>query len=411
MDNTVASIPLVGPGCAERISRAGARGRELVREQRAVTARNKRMANYPHLAHIAEYSYKLNVTDVLLGRYRVQGMLGYGSFGSVVRAEDVLTRDVVAVKVLHKRAGLHRDPRQETRVYDTLVAGCSPRTSLFAEVYGSGVHGDFDCTVFQLCAVTLCDVLKGHGGFTPLPSRHVCEISYQVVLGVEYLHSLNIIHADVKPDNIAFKNCDVRSVEILDASGKFRQKNILACTALCIIDLGSSVYTSRAVPTTAIIGAPLYRAPEVSLQIPWSIGVDTFAVGCVLAETHLNETLFHPDLYYDWEHLAMVDRIAGPFPRDFARAIERGRSGVFRLGSKVELIYPPANVRVQKDRLVAAMQRIKDTKSICARVHDTLLADLLKKLLMPDPSRRFSLAAAARHMYFAELGKGMRDSP
>lgn len=64
----------------------------------------------------------------------------------------------------------------------------------------------------------------------------------------------------------------------------------------------------------------------------------------------------------------MVDRIAGPFPRDFARAIERGRSGVFRLGSKVELIYPPANVRVQKDRLVAAMQRIKDTKSICVSI-------------------------------------------
>lgn len=60
---------------------------------------------------------------------RVHRLLGFGSFGSVVLAEHVLTGERVAVKVLHRVRGLHRDYHNESRVYETLVAGCSPRIS------------------------------------------------------------------------------------------------------------------------------------------------------------------------------------------------------------------------------------------------------------------------------------------
>ena len=55
---------------------------------------------------------------------RVRGLLGFGSFGTVVAAEDTITGRAVAVKLLHK--GTEQDCKMEERVYEILVAGCSP---------------------------------------------------------------------------------------------------------------------------------------------------------------------------------------------------------------------------------------------------------------------------------------------
>ncbi|KAH9848476.1 kinase-like domain-containing protein, partial [Lenzites betulinus] len=333
----------------------------------------------------------------------VQCMLGYGSFGTVVGAEDIFTGGLVAVKILHRVRGLHRDVHRERRVYDILVAGCSPRISLFTEILGEGVHHGLHCTVFELCSATLCDILKGSGDLLPLSARHMCEISHQVVLGVEYLHSLDIVHCDLKPDNIAIKSFEITSVQVMDNSGRFKVKNILRSTALCIIDLGSAMSSSELALAPAVIGAPMYRAPEVGLRIPLTRAVDTFAVGCVIAEVYLMENLFDPDFASNFEHLALVDRITGPFSAVFARQIKRVRPGSFRFHPKVEVVFPPKAIRFPRGRLAPSLRRVQQAKPICARVHDTLLADLLKKLLIPDPAVRCSLAVATRHQYFGKL--------
>ena len=54
----------------------------------------------------------------------VRGLLGFGSFGTVVAAEDSITGRAVAVKLLHK--GAQQDVKREERVYDLVVGGCSP---------------------------------------------------------------------------------------------------------------------------------------------------------------------------------------------------------------------------------------------------------------------------------------------
>jgi len=67
------------------------------------------------------------------------------------------------------------------------------------------------------------------------------RISHQVLTALEYIHSLNLIHCDIKPENIVMSNytsCDIK-----------------------IIDFGSSCYTTDR--ATSYIQSRSYRAPEV----------------------------------------------------------------------------------------------------------------------------------------------------
>ena len=54
----------------------------------------------------------------------------------------------------------------------------------FAEVFGAAEHNGHHCIIFEHCETTLYDVLCSVDGLTPLPRRHIQEISYQLIQGV-----------------------------------------------------------------------------------------------------------------------------------------------------------------------------------------------------------------------------------
>ncbi|KAI9058552.1 kinase-like protein, partial [Trametes sanguinea] len=328
---------------------------------------------------------------------------GYGSFGTVVQARDRLTGEVVAIKVLHKMEGLHQDALHEQRVYETLVAGCSPRISLFAQVLQSGTFKGFPCTVFDFCEATLFELLVSGEGMMPLPPFHLREIALQIIQGVEYLHSLGIIHTDIKPDNIALRRAETVKVQQLDEKGIFREQRLLVSTAICIIDLGGAVTFAQASAAERPISARMYRAPEVICGLRWSYGIDTYAVGCVIAELCLVKNLFPPEMTSTGEHLALVERIVGRFPRDFAKVVEAVKPGSFRIGSSVSVNFPPRGLPSKKEEYSDAMRRLSAARPFSTLIYDVDLVDLLKKLMIPDPAKRCALGAAARHVYFDKL--------
>ena len=56
---------------------------------------------------------------------RVMKMLGAGGYGTVVRAEDMYTSTLVAIKVLHSGDNVHEDVHLEEELYRRLVLGSS----------------------------------------------------------------------------------------------------------------------------------------------------------------------------------------------------------------------------------------------------------------------------------------------
>ena len=105
------------------------------------------------------------------------------------------------------------------------------------------MHKGFSFVVFELLDVTLYDVIRGFCGLTPLPGRQLVEIVYQMVQGVECedsihccwstflmegfvqdLHTLGIIHTDLKPDNVALRSSKTVNIQWLDPVTGFHDK-------------------------------------------------------------------------------------------------------------------------------------------------------------------------------------------
>ncbi len=159
-------------------------------------------------------------------------------------------------------------------------------------------------------------------------------------------------------------------------------QRVLVSTAICILDFGGAITNGQASQKKTLFCGKMYRAPEAVLGgpsyiqgflasrsdlyigLPWSHGVDTYAVGCVIAELYLTGNLFYPEIASDREHLALIERILGPFPLDFASTVEAMYPGTFRFDHSPTVIFPPGGITFAGEQYARPMQRILDAQPI-----------------------------------------------
>lgn len=116
------------------------------------------------------------------------------------------------------------------------------------------------------------------------------KISRQVLEALRFIHSLNLLHCDIKPENIVIKSysrCEVK-----------------------LIDFGSSCFTSDNL--TTYIQSRSYRAPEVIIGHPYDSRIDVWSLGAVIAELHAGYVLFQNDSLPCM--LSRISGILGPYP-------------------------------------------------------------------------------------------------
>ena len=127
-----------------------------------------------------------------------------------------------------------------------------------------------------------------------LGEEHIQFWIYGILLALEYLHGSDVVHRDLKPQNILVnRNCDIKLCDFGLARGPWPDKE-----------------ASKVDLRTDYVGTRWYRAPEVLLEaVTHMPSADLWSLGCVLAELTGRSVLFPGSSSLD--QLKKILRIVG----------------------------------------------------------------------------------------------------
>jgi serine/threonine-protein kinase len=203
---------------------------------------------------------------IIDGRYRLDFKLGSGGMGAVYSATRLSIGDEVAIKILHQD---HLDdPQAAGRFRREAQTAARLKHPNAVSIYDFGITSDgLQYLVMELIeGQSLRDMIKMQGRI--LPSA-VAEIAQQLCAALDEAHRQNIVHRDVKPDNII----------IHLAPGGLRVK---------VLDFGIAKLkdktASNLTQTGSVMGTPHYMSPEQCLGEELDCRADIYSLGCVLYE-------------------------------------------------------------------------------------------------------------------------------
>ncbi|KAJ1111350.1 hypothetical protein NDU88_008686 [Pleurodeles waltl] len=215
--------------------------------------------------------------------------------------------------------------------------------------------------VMPFMARDLAQVLK----VQKLTHSAVVYFLYQILRGLQYIHSAGIVHRDLKPSNLG-----------ISVSGDLK-----------ILDFGLARHAENEM--TGYVVTRWYRAPEVILSwMHYTRAVDMWSVGCILAEMVTGQVLFPGGDYFD-ELNKIIDLTGSPQP-----------SLIDKMDSRDAQKYVKALPQKKK----------KNLKSVFPTMNRNEI-DLLEKMLLLDPEERITAKDALLHPYLVEYHDSDPDPP
>ncbi|PPQ97824.1 hypothetical protein CVT26_012918, partial [Gymnopilus dilepis] len=222
------------------------------------------------------------------GAFVLVNIIGKGSSGYVWKVRHQQTKQFAAVKVLSNSTD--GPCIRRSRLLSHMVNELAPEALQYLCVAEeTGKIKNQDCIVTRIYSTDLCQLIDTERLF-PLPKDHSTAIIWQILKGLHYLHSLNIVHGDIKPANILLKDGGTMISRQLGPNGQFKNYEILKSAEVIICDLEDVKLPRRNAYQPA--GTPSYRAPEVVECLDWNSKADVFSLGCVAYELLTRRLLF-----------------------------------------------------------------------------------------------------------------------
>ena len=216
------------------------------------------------------------VGKVVLGRYRVEALLGAGAMGSVYRGRHLKLERDVAIKVLHE--SLAEDRKMLARFQrEAQAAGRMQHPNLIS-ILDVGEADGHPVMVLEFAkGPRLSDIINGK----PLAPERIIRLTRQLLAGLAHAHAAGLIHRDLKPANIMVE-ID-QGVEI---------PRIVDFGIAILRDGDGEQAGGKLTDTGQILGTPLYMAPEQAKGDPIDHRIDLFALGIIVYEMLAGVTPF-----------------------------------------------------------------------------------------------------------------------
>ncbi|MCL1790554.1 MAG: Stk1 family PASTA domain-containing Ser/Thr kinase [Peptococcaceae bacterium] len=230
------------------------------------------------------------MAERLLGdRYKVEGKIGAGGMAIVYRAKDTLLERTVAIKVLREQ--FVTDEAFVKRFRREAQAAASLSHPNIVSIYDVGRDGDIDYIVMEyIHGQTLKDIIRSNG---PLETLDAVNLVYQVGEALRHAHANNIIHRDIKPQNI-----------LVTSDGRAK-----------VTDFGiaRAVTSATLTHTGDIIGSVHYLSPEQARGALVTEQSDIYSLGIILYELITGQLPYDGDtpISIALKHLQEIPQMPG----------------------------------------------------------------------------------------------------
>ncbi|KAL2557016.1 Serine/threonine-protein kinase MHK [Forsythia ovata] len=291
-------------------------------------------------------------------RYKILDELGDGTCGSVYKALNIGTSEIVAVKKM-KRKFYYWEECVNLREVKSLRKLNHPNIIKLMEIVRENNELFF---IFEYMEHNLYQIMKERQ--KSFSEEEIRGLMTQVLQGLAYVHKSGYFHRDLKPENLLVTNNTIK-----------------------IADFGLARELSSVPPFTDYVSTRWYRAPEVLLQSSsYTPAIDMWAVGAILAELFTLCPIFPGESEIDQLYkiccvLGAPDWNTFPEARNIARLVDISYSEI--MPANLSDVIPNASLEA---------------------------IDLIKQLCSWDPLKRPTADQCLQHPFF-HVGKWIPRPP
>ncbi|GAM28676.1 hypothetical protein SAMD00019534_118520, partial [Acytostelium subglobosum LB1] len=279
--------------------------------------------------------------------YEILRIVGQGTFGKVYEAKNSDGKRVAIKKV-------EKSSHFISREYDILKVINHPNCLKILDIFITNEDNKkMQNLVFDFIPYTLASLLKKK----TLSLNFIRVQFYQLCQAIKHIHSKNICHRDITPNNI-----------LLNAKGE-----------LVLADFGSAKILEFNHTSMSYICSRYYRAPELLVGCQnYSTKIDIWSIGCILAEMLNGKPLFPGTNSAD--QLARIIEVLGTPTSDDMEAMRPSKSHSMQVPSVRAKMFDAFN-------------------SVDCRE----VVDLLSKILVFDPTKRASIEDILLHPFLQKV--------
>ncbi|GAN04190.1 protein kinase [Mucor ambiguus] len=311
------------------VVKGGSLGHKLDRQYRETA--NEILAKSPTEDDKEERLLLHTKDDQTTTHYQLGNCIGKGQFGSVYRALDLATGEIVAVKrLLFENGELDQEMMKEVALLKTLSHSNVIR-------YLGFIQSKHSVNIILEFAEngSLMSTLKAFGAF---PEKLVASFCIKILNGLEYLHQNQVVHCDLKAANIlTTKTGDVK-----------------------LTDFGVSLNLKiKGADAGSVSGTPNWMAPEVIELKGASTKSDIWSLGCTLVELVTGKPPY-ADMIAMSAMFRIVEDQCPPLPENISSDMKNFLEACFQKDPESR---PSATELKQHPWILQNQQRIKKTET------------------------------------------------